>query len=69
MFDEIIKNLLTESIWALLSFGLIVYILKWQKELDIKQNERERNYQKTILELTSKFNLIYEEIKKINLQK
>lgn len=56
--DELIKNAAAQGIWALLSCVLIVYILKAQEARDLKQEEREKNYQEIIKELTEKLNLL-----------
>jgi len=63
MFDELIKAAATQGIWAILSCVLIVYILKAQETRDLKQEEREKNYQDIILKLTDKFNIV-EDVKK-----
>ena len=52
------KNAATQGIWAVLSCVLIVYILKAQETIDLKQEEREKNYQEIIRELTEKLNLL-----------
>ena len=49
----------------MLSFLLISYILKAQEKRDIKQDEREKNYQNIITQLTTKFEDIYSEIRDI----
>lgn len=71
--DELIKASVTQGIWALLSCVLIVYIIKAQETRDLKQEEREKNYQDIIKQLTEKLNtldsinLVINEIKnKIN---
>lgn len=56
--DELIKLATTQGIWTLLSCILIVYILKKQEARDLKQEEREKNYQNIIRELTEKLNTI-----------
>jgi beta-lactamase regulating signal transducer with metallopeptidase domain len=56
--DELIKNASTQGIWAFLSCVLIVYILKAQETRDIKQVEREKNYQDIIKQLTEKLNTL-----------
>lgn len=56
--DELIKNAATQGIWAILSCVLIVYILKAQETRYLKQEEREKNYQEIIRELTEKLNLL-----------
>jgi len=63
MESELIKLASSQGIWAALSVALIFYILKAQEKRDLKQEEREKNYQNIIEELTEKFTLI-EEVKK-----
>ena len=58
MFDELIKSATTQGIWVILSCVLIVYILKAQETRDLKQEERERNYQEIIKQLTNKLNTL-----------
>jgi peptidoglycan hydrolase CwlO-like protein len=58
MFDELVKVATTQGIWAILSCVLIVYILKAQETRDLKQEEREKNYQDIIKQLSEKLNVI-----------
>lgn len=58
MFDELIKTASTQGIWGILSCVLIVYILKAQEKRDLKQEEREENYQNIIKSLTEKLNAL-----------
>ncbi|SFC39854.1 BhlA/UviB family holin-like peptide [Clostridium uliginosum] len=58
MFDELIKTATTQGIWAILSCVLIVYILKAQESRDLKQEEREKNYQEIIKQLSEKLNTL-----------
>lgn len=58
MDSEIIKLAASQGIWAALSVALIFYIVKAQEKIDLKQEERERNYQDIISKLTDKFNII-----------
>ena len=58
MFEELIKISTTQGIWALLSCSLILYILKAQEIRDSKQEEREKNYQEIIKQLSEKLNVI-----------
>ena len=58
MYNDLIKVAMTQGIWTLLSCVLIVYILKAQETRDLKQEEREKNYQEIIKELTDKLNLL-----------
>ncbi len=63
MENELLKLASSQGIWAALSVALIFYILKAQEKRDLKQEEREKNYQGIIEKLTEKFNLV-EDVKK-----
>jgi len=63
MEDEILKAALSQGIWAVLSIFLLFYILKAQEKRDMKQEEREKNYQDIITKLTDKFDIV-DEVKK-----
>lgn len=63
MENEILKLASSQGIWAALSVGLIFYILKAQEHRDIRQEQREKNYQDIIFQLTEKFHII-EDMKK-----
>lgn len=63
MENELLKLASSQGIWAALSVALIFYILKAQEKRDIKQEEREKNYQGIIEKLTEKFNIV-EDVKK-----
>lgn len=65
MSSEIIEVFASKGVWTLLSVLLIYYILKKQEERDKRQENREKNYQKIISELTSKFELIHSDVKEI----
>ncbi|OOM69429.1 bacteriocin UviB precursor [Clostridium sp. BL-8] len=56
--DELIKTAATQGIWVMLSCVLIVYILKAQETRDLKQEEREKNYQEIIKQLTDRLNTL-----------
>ncbi|GFN34380.1 BhlA/UviB family holin-like peptide [Tepidimicrobium xylanilyticum] len=58
MENELIKIAASQGIWATLSIFLIFYILKVQREMDKKQDEREKSYQEIIVSLTEKFDVI-----------
>jgi len=58
MDSELIKAASSQGIWAALSVALIFYILKAQEKRDIKQEEREQNYQNIITNLTEKLNIM-----------
>ncbi|QUH19524.1 BhlA/UviB family holin-like peptide [Alkaliphilus sp. B6464] len=63
MENEVLKLASTQGVWAALSVALIFYILKAQEKRDIKQEERECNYQQIISNLTNKLSVI-EDVKK-----
>lgn len=63
MENEILKTALSQGIWAVLSIFLLFYILKAQEKRDMKQEEREKNYQDIITKLTDKFDIV-DEVKK-----
>ncbi|MBU3130435.1 hypothetical protein LGL55_18600 [Clostridium tagluense] len=63
MESELLKLASTQGIWAALSVALIFYILKTQEKRDDKQDQREKNYQDIISNLTEKFNIV-ENVKK-----
>ncbi|WP_346867075.1 BhlA/UviB family holin-like peptide [Clostridium sp. UBA1353] len=63
MEKEILTAALSQGIWAVLSIFLLFYILKAQEKRDMKQEEREKNYQDIIAKLTDKFDIV-DEVKK-----
>lgn len=63
MESEILKLASSQGIWAALSVALIFYILKAQEKRDVKQEQREANYQSIIKNLTDKLTSL-EEVKK-----
>ncbi|WP_026883215.1 BhlA/UviB family holin-like peptide [Clostridium akagii] len=63
MENILFKLATSQGIWATLSIMLVFYILKTQEKRDLKQELREKNYQKIILKLTKEFELI-EDIQK-----
>ncbi|MCD3229538.1 hypothetical protein FDF89_13755, partial [Clostridium botulinum] len=63
METEILKLASSQGIWAALSVVLIFYILKAQEKRDLKQEQREENYQRIIKNLTDNLHLI-EDVKK-----
>ena len=75
MDSELIKAASSQGIWAALSVALIFYILKAQEKRDIKQEEREQNYQNIITNLTENlilwiiFKMILKTLKKVYLIK
>lgn len=63
MENEILKLASTQGVWAALSVALIFYILKAQEKRDIRQEDREKNYQEIISKLTEKLDIV-ESVKK-----
>ena len=63
MENEILKAALSQGIWAVLSVSLLFYILKAQEKRDLKQEEREKNYQIIIDKLTNKLDIV-DDVKK-----
>ncbi|WMJ79873.1 BhlA/UviB family holin-like peptide [Clostridium sp. MB40-C1] len=60
MENELFKIASSQGIWAALSVALIFYILKAQEKRDVRQEEREKNYQDIIKNITEKFNIVDE---------
>ncbi len=58
METNLLKLAASQGIWATLAVILIFYILKNQEKRDLKQEVREKNYQKIILKLTKEFETI-----------
>ncbi len=56
MSSELIKTAASQGVWAVLSVSLIFYVLKAQEKRDIKQEEREQNYQNIITNITDRLN-------------
>lgn len=63
MEKEILTAALSQGIWAVLSIFLLFYILKAQEKRDIKQEEREKNYQEIISKLTDRLSIL-DDVKK-----
>ena len=58
-----IKLAASQGFWAVMSVSLLFYILKNQEKRDIKQEEREKNYQDIISKMSDKL-IIVEDIKR-----
>ena len=58
-----IKLAASQGFWAVMSVSLLFYILKNQEKRDIKQEEREKNYQDIISKMSDKL-IIVEDIRK-----
>ncbi|URZ04142.1 BhlA/UviB family holin-like peptide [Clostridium felsineum] len=63
MENSLLKLAASQGIWASLSIALIFYIIKAQEKRDIRQELREKNYEKIIFTLTKEFKTL-ENIKK-----
>lgn len=61
--NKVLELASSQGIWAALSVALIFYILKAQEKRDLRQEEREQNYQGIISKLTDKLNIV-EDVKK-----
>lgn len=58
MENAIIDAALSQGIWAVVAVFLLVYIVKSNEKRDLKQAEREANYQRLLNELTEKFSIL-----------
>lgn len=58
MMDEVLKIASSQGVWAALSVALIFYILRTQEKRDVRQEEREKNYQNIIDKLTERFSVV-----------
>lgn len=63
MESEILKIASSQGVWAALSVALIFYILRAQEKRDTQQEEREKNYQNLLIDLSHKLSIV-EDIKK-----
>lgn len=57
---EIIEAMSTHGLGAILSVALVFYVIKNQEHRDEMQNEREKNYQQLLSELSQKFEVVKE---------
>ncbi len=48
----------SQGIWTVLFVFLLLYTIKKNDQLDVKQEEREQNYQQLISDLTEKYALL-----------
>ncbi|MCT4596689.1 MAG: BhlA/UviB family holin-like peptide [Vallitalea sp.] len=60
MEETILNIAATQGIWAVVAVVLIFYILKTQEKRDVRQEERERNFQMIIIDLTKHLDTIEE---------
>lgn len=58
MEDKIMEIASTQGFWALSSVMMILYIMKTQEKRDLRQEEREKNYQNIIFSLTDKLKVV-----------
>lgn len=58
MENELIELAVSQGIWAVVAVCLLIYIVKTNEKRDLKQEERENNYQKLLFELTDKFSIL-----------
>lgn len=62
MENVLMEGAMKQGTWAILSICLIFYILKAQEKRDQRQEEREKNYQSIITQITEKLSVV-EEVK------
>ena len=55
MESTVMETAISQGIWAVLAVFLLIYIVKSNEQRDAKQEEREKNYQTVIENLTEKF--------------
>ena len=60
MDGTILEAALSQGIWAVLAGFLLLYVVKENEKRDLRQEERERNYQAIISQLTEKLNILDE---------
>lgn len=60
MEGTILDAALSQGIWAVLAIFLLLYVVKENEKRDLRQEEREKNYQAVIQQLTEKFNVLDE---------
>ncbi|MCI8318814.1 MAG: hypothetical protein HFG96_09935 [Lachnospiraceae bacterium] len=60
MESTIMDVALSQGIWAVMAIFLLMYVVKGNEKRDLKQEEREKNYQEIIEKLTEKFNVLDE---------
>ena len=57
MESTVMETAISQGIWAVLAVFLLIYIVKSNEQRDAKQEEREKNYQTVIENLTEKFQI------------
>ena len=58
MESTVMETAISQGIWAVLAVFLFIYIVKSNEQRDAKQEEREKNYQTVIENLTEKFQIL-----------
>ena len=58
MESTVMETAISQGIWAVLAVLLLIYIVKSNEQRDAKQEEREKNYQTVIENLTEKFQIL-----------
>ena len=58
MESTVMETAISQGIWAVLAVFLLIYIVKSNEQRDAKQEEREKNYQTVIENLTEKFQIL-----------
>ena len=51
---------LSQGIWAVVAIFLLLYVVKENEKRDLRQEEREKNYQLIIKQLTEQFSILNE---------
>lgn len=60
METQMIEAVTTQGLGAVLSVGLVFYIIKTQEKRDKAQNEREENYHRLLTELSQNLEIVKE---------
>lgn len=56
--STILEIALSQGLWAFIAVSLFLYIVKSNEKRDLRQEEREQQYQELIRSLTEKFSLV-----------
>ena len=60
METTVLEAALSQGIWAVVAIFLLIYVVKENEKRDQKQEEREKNYQTIIRQLTEQFSILNE---------
>lgn len=60
METTILDAALSQGIWAVVAIFLLIYVVKENEKRDLRQEEREKNYQMIINQLTEQFSILNE---------